>query len=153
MTTRQPSTHTTSRTRPVVVAAALAGAALFVACGAPTRQSATTSGGGGAEAITVKATEFAFSPSTVRVPAGRPVRVVLDNVGRIEHDFTVPALPASGVRTSGGAPGRAGAVTAYAAAGKQGWVELTPTEKGTYGVECTVPSHKDAGMIGTLVVE
>lgn len=156
MTTRPRTTRTTCHKRPAVIAVALASAALVAACGAQTRQAATGAGtgaGAGTEVITVKATEFAFSPSTIRVPDGRPVRLVLDNVGLIEHDLAVVRLPASGVRTGGGAHDHKDAVAAHAAAGKQAWVEFTPTRKGTYDVECTVPGHKDAGMTGKLVVE
>jgi uncharacterized cupredoxin-like copper-binding protein len=148
--THQANTRTTCRRRPALVAVALAGAALLAACGAQTRQAAA---GAGTEVITVKAAEFAYSPSTIRVPAGRPVRLVLENAGLIEHDLTVVRLPATEVRTGGGIHSHKDEVAAHAAAGKRAWVEFTPTEQGTYDVECTVPGHKDAGMKGKLVVE
>ena len=37
--------------------------------------------------------------------------------------------------------------------GGSGTLEFTPTEPGEYEYYCTVPGHKEAGMLGTLVVE
>ena len=45
------------------------------------------------------------------------------------------------------------AVHVAAAPGATGTVDFTPSEAGTYEFYCTIEGHKEAGMVGTLVVE
>jgi len=94
----------------------------------------------GASPRTVKVTakEFAFEPKEVKVRAGQPVRLVLENKGVIEHDLVVDKL---GVKIQAIQPG------------KTVEVSFTPKTKGRYPIVCSVPGHKEAGMTGTLVVE
>lgn len=84
---------------------------------------------------------------------GRPARIVVENVGLLEHDLKVVGVPSRDVRVSGTAHGHAGDVAAHAMPGTQEWVEFTPIEKGTYDFECTIADHKDVGMRGKLIVE
>lgn len=135
---------------------ALAAAALVAGCGT---QRATPSPAGGAppagdaQVVQVRATEFGFSPGTIRVTAGQPVRLVLTNGGQIEHDLRVEKVPASGIKLSEAGHGHgAGEVAAHTEKGTQAWVEFTPTKPGTYELVCTIAGHKDAGMKGQLVV-
>jgi uncharacterized cupredoxin-like copper-binding protein len=90
------------------------------------------------QTVKVTAKEFAFEPKEIKVRAGQPVRLVLDNKGVIEHDIVVEKL---GVKTQPVQPGKT--------------VELsfTPKAKGRYPIVCSVPGHKEAGMTATLVVE
>ncbi len=37
--------------------------------------------------------------------------------------------------------------------GQTNTIEFTPTKPGTYEFFCTVAGHKEAGMVGTLVVK
>jgi uncharacterized cupredoxin-like copper-binding protein len=150
--------------RAVALGALIAGGLVLVGCGGSV-SSAGAAGSTGAAAtsreaqvITVKASEFAFSDSTIKVPANQPVRLLLDNAGVIEHDLRVVNLPAKEVHQAPGAEhgeghGHSGEVAAHATAGGKTWVEFTPTKKGRYAVECTIAGHKEAGMKGTLVVE
>lgn len=107
-----------------VVAVLLAGVALQA--GAP------------AQKVTVVAKEFAYTPDKVTVKVGRPVQLVLENKGVIEHDFVVDRFK---VKMGVIQPGKTGTVT------------FTPNAKGTFDFYCSVPGHKEAGMKGTLVVQ
>ncbi|MCS7236610.1 MAG: cupredoxin domain-containing protein [Armatimonadota bacterium] len=88
--------------------------------------------------VKVTAKEFAFEPRELKVKAGQPVKLVLENKGVIEHDIVLEKL---GVKTAVIPPGKSVEVT------------FTPKAKGRYPVVCSVPGHKEAGMTGTLVVE
>lgn len=88
--------------------------------------------------VKITAKEFAFEPKEVKVKAGQPVKLVLENKGVIEHDIVLDKL---GVKTSVIQPGKAAELT------------FTPKAKGRYPILCSVPGHKEAGMTGTLVVE
>ena len=131
-------------------------AALLAGCGAGGRTAAgaaAPSASGEPLIVTLKASEFSFGSPTVRVQVNRPVRLVMENGGLLEHDVKVVRVPARDVKTSGAAHGHAGEVAAHSLPGKQAWVEFTPTSKGTYALECTISGHKEAGMKGTLIVE
>lgn len=88
--------------------------------------------------VKVTAKEFAFEPKEVKVKAGQPVKLVLENKGVIEHDIVVEKL---GLKTSTIQPGKTAELT------------FTPKAKGRYPIACSVPGHKEAGMTATLVVE
>ena len=111
----------------MLLAATLLGAMILAACG------------GGASApqeITVEASEFKFDPATITVNVGQPVRVIVTNTGALEHTFTITDL---GVDE----PTPIGLTVTF---------EFTPTESGTFELICTVPGHKEAGMVGSVVV-
>lgn len=83
--------------------------------------------------ISVGATEFAFDPGAIEVPAGGEATITLTNKGTIEHDITVDALAVKILARPGQTT--SGTVTAKA---------------GTYDFYCSIPGHKQAGMVGTL---
>ena len=87
--------------------------------------------------ITVVTSEFKFSPDTINVRAGQHVRVTLDNKGTLKHDFHQSDLN----------------LQAEVDAGKKTVFEFTPTKVGTFDLTCDVPGHKDAGMVGKLIVQ
>lgn len=119
-------------------------------------------GGGSARpaGVKIEAKEFAFSPGNVEVTAGQPVKLTLQNTGALEHDFSILAIPMEGeAEASGSSDHNMGHVAeepelhVAAAANQNATLEFTPTKPGTYEYWCTVSGHKEAGMIGTLVVK
>jgi len=83
--------------------------------------------------IAVSAAEFAFDPAAIEVSAGAEATVTLTNKGTVEHDITVDALSVKIYAT----PGQTVSGTVTAAAG-------------TYEFYCSIPGHKQAGMVGTF---
>lgn len=99
-----------------------------------------------------------FEPAEVRVKAGQPVVVVLDNSkGSALHDFTIDDIPVTGVHGEDGAEhgmgGDEAAVHMALAPGKKDEMRFVATEAGEYEYYCTVPGHAEGGMKGTLIVE
>lgn len=90
-----------------------------------------------ARTVTVTATEFAFEPSTIRVEAGKTVRIRLRNEGTLSHNLHVKG---------------AGVHTGTIQGGGSDTVTVTPTETGTLRFFCKVPGHRQAGMKGRLEV-
>lgn len=90
----------------------------------------------GAAEVEITATDFAFSPGEITVPAGEPVNLTFVNGGALAHDLVVADL---GVHVAAGS-------------GQSSTVGFTPTEPGRYSMVCTYPGHADAGMRGTLQV-
>lgn len=134
----------------VLIAIGLSVAALVVA-------SNTEGGGGGTAAptgpsteLTVEASEFAFDPADVTIVADTDVPVTLDNVGAVEHSWTV--LEAGTTITSESEFDQSLAVTellANAGSSAEGSVNLAA---GTYQVICVIPGHFSAGMEGSIEV-
>ena len=120
-----------------------------------------TSGPAGGPAQTVVAREMAYVPIEVKGVVGRPVTIQLKNEGLLEHDFNVLGIRASGVKAvdagvssaHGSAHGSAPeAVHVAAGPGKTSTLTFTPLVAGEFPVACSVPGHKEAGMVGTQTV-
>src|SRR4051812_29630303 len=54
-----------------------------------------------ADEVHVVVREWSVEPATLNLPAGRPVTLVLDNRGQLEHDVTIPALNVQLVAAAG----------------------------------------------------
>lgn len=87
-------------------------------------------------------TEYAFLPATIKVSAGERVRLVVRNVGRLEHDLN------SGER--GRALGLAQFHLDRAQSATQDWT--APANATELRIVCTVPGHEASGMVGRIVV-
>lgn len=97
--------------------------------------------GGGSQGggkITIEMSEYAFNPSTINASAGATVQVTLKNVGSLEHDMHVDVVNATSELV---APGSS-----------LDWSFTAPSQAGEYDFWCTVPSHRELGMVGKLVV-
>jgi len=86
---------------------------------------------------TVLTKDFKFGQPELHVHAGETVTLRLDNEDMLAHSFDVDELD----------------VHADMPANEQTAVTFTPTTPGTYTFYCAVPRHREAGMVGTLVVE
>jgi len=87
-----------------------------------------------AKEISMSSSNFSFNPKTLTLKEGQPVKITFANSGT--HTFTIDEL---GVNESL----RGGSVT----------VEFTPSKSGTFEYYCTVPGHRQQGMVGTADVE
>jgi plastocyanin len=123
--------------RSLVFAVALAVIAFaIVACGGGASGGAST-GGGSALNVTVTLTEFKFDPGTVNATAGQTVNLTLVNKGSVVHTWV---LPAANVKVSVD-PGKTLTKT------------FTAPAAGSYDVTCDEAGHKEAGMVGKLIVK
>ncbi|MFX3637320.1 MAG: cupredoxin domain-containing protein [Candidatus Pristimantibacillus sp.] len=84
----------------------------------------------------VKATEFSFSPTSIRVVVGQKIRITLDNLGQEEHDFEI-------VGTN---------IHIHAASGQKNSMVVSINKAGYYQIICTLPGHQEAGMTATIHV-
>jgi uncharacterized cupredoxin-like copper-binding protein len=89
-----------------------------------------------ASAQTVTSFDIYFEPKEVTIPANTDVTFTLPNDGVSAHDFSIDEL---GIQVSL-PPGETQSVV----------INAPP---GSYEYYCNVPGHKEAGMVGTLVVE
>lgn len=125
--------------------------ALLTACGGTSQPSTE---------ITLDAMDFSYSPASVTVPVGEPVVLTLKNSGSVEHDFVIEKIDVKSVlkKDSGSdAHHTHGEEMNFdlhisAQPGDTSVLEFTISESGTYTFFCSVAGHKEAGMLGQLVV-
>ena len=94
---------------------------------------------GPAQEVTLTATEMAFSPATIEVATGQPIKMTLKNSGVIEHNWQAKL----GNET----------VLVTARAGQSASKTFNAPPAGTYTFICSLAGHEQAGMKGTLIVK
>ena len=110
-------------------------------------------------ALSLTASDIKFDQTSLEVTSGQPVKLTITNTGALEHDFNITEIPVTDVMPSGGDAGHSGHTSNAAdlhlavKAGETSTLEFTPTSPGTYDFECTVVGHKEAGMVGQLIVK
>ncbi len=82
-------------------------------------------------------TSLRFTPNQLTVNEGDTVKVTFKNVGG-KHDFRIDEF---------------GIATSILDSGEEETVEFVADKAGTYEFYCSIPGHRAAGMVGTLVVE
>ena len=87
--------------------------------------------------VRVEASNFAFTPNEIRLPASAEVNLVLVNTTSVTHDLTVPAL----------------GIHVVAGPGQTSSVGLRGLAAGRYDAYCSVPGHTELGMRATVVVQ
>src|SRR5262249_50242297 len=103
----------------------------------PTPTAAPSLGAGGEVAATVSMVDIGFGPTEVTIPANTDATIAVTNKGATVHNFNIDLL---NVHSGDIQAWQTGSVTISAPAG-------------TYQFYCTIPGHKEAGMVGTLHVQ
>ena len=80
--------------------------------------------------------DLAFQPNEITIAANTDVTIHAVNKGVLPHTFTIPDVADTGEVPGGDS--------------KTLTVNLPP---GEYTFDCTVPGHKEAGMVGKLIVK
>jgi len=118
--------------------------ALLAACSGGTvgGTKAPADGSSGGKTINVTATEFEFRPNKFEAKVGQKVTFKVTNKGTVEHNFVILSPDGSQELTK---------MTTQP--GETKTLEFTPTEAVTYAIDCNIAGHKEAGMVGELVVK
>ena len=130
----------------VALLALLAGCADSDGAGAPA---------GEVQRITVEMSELKYEPTRLSVKAGQPAEVTVRNVGTADHDFVVANLPAKDIKrvTAGhGDHGGGDEIVGHAKPKQTVRVRFTPLETGDFEIFCSLPGHREGGMVGVLTV-
>jgi uncharacterized cupredoxin-like copper-binding protein len=114
------------------------------------------------QAITLTARTMTYSPPAFEVVAGAPVELTFINEDALEHDFSILEIPVESVSEPDamsaehememGAAAMDPVLHVAAEPGATNNLTFTPTKPGAYEFFCTVAGHKEAGMVGTMVV-
>jgi len=107
--------------------------------------STDVSGGGGGEQAAaapakteVMLSDFKIEPTTISVPSGQPVEFTVTNHGQAQHSFAVDV----GAKTY---------ATDLIDPNGTATLDVPALDAGVYTAYCTVPGHKDLGMIATVL--
>lgn len=91
-------------------------------------------------AVTLEGTnDLKYMPDTISAEADQPVEITLDNISALEHNIVWDDAAE-------------GEVFLYTAAGESATASRTFEEAGEYGFHCSIPGHKEAGMVGTVTI-
>lgn len=82
--------------------------------------------------------DYRFEPSQIEVPAGKPVKMVLENVGNVDHEIEILGLHE--------------AIEIELPPAGRGELLLPAMQAGTYPMVCDMPGHLMQGMKGNLIV-
>jgi len=105
----------------------------------------------GAPVVEVQLSSFDFTPSTIQLPAGKPVVLRLVNKSGGGHNFQAPQFfSASVVREADRAV--VGNGTIELSGGATTDIGVVPAA-GSYRLKCTHTMHATFGMTGRIVVE
>jgi uncharacterized cupredoxin-like copper-binding protein len=108
------------------------------------------------QTIALALNEFQFQPAEITVNVGQPIKLVLKNNGTVLHDFVSTDAMVEVMEEHGAEHDMAGMETnmhAAIEAGQQSTLEFKAMQAGTYTFYCTVAGHKEAGMVGKLIVK
>ena len=99
-----------------------------------------SSGGGGSSPLNVSmtATEFKYDPNVINASPGQTINLTVKNVGTVQHTWVFDQEHIKLTMD----PGQSASKTFTA-----------PTAPGTYQFYCDEPGHKEAGMVGQLIVK
>ena len=123
--------------------------------------------------ITMRTENFKFLPETITVKVGEKIRLRLENHDPVLHDYTTDEAEFIVLEADGAAHEDHEAVTVHDdghEVGPEAQVSLQPlhiaaegnehgelvfeaTEAGEYEFYCSAPGHREAGMVGTIIIE
>ena len=123
--------------------------------------------------VTMRTEDFRFVPETVTVKVGETIRLRLENHDPVLHDYTTDEDEFIVMEASGASHGDHDAMAAddddremdpeaqvslqplhiAAEANDYGELVFEATEAGEYEFYCSVPGHREAGMVGKIVIE
>ncbi|HWK81109.1 MAG TPA: cupredoxin domain-containing protein [Thermomicrobiales bacterium] len=81
--------------------------------------------------------DIAFAPKELTIAADTDVTITITNEGVLQHDFVIDS----------------GAIESILLNGGDSDTVVVNLPAGTYQFYCSVPGHREAGMVGTLIVE
>lgn len=90
-----------------------------------------------ATSVSVEFVDLAFSETAITIPANTDVTFIFTNNGVLPHNFTIDNPQVFSGDLTGG----------------QSSEVAVNLPAGTYEFYCSIPGHKEAGMVGTLTVQ
>lgn len=110
-------------------------------------------------AVSVIAQNTKFSPAEFTIASREEVTLALENRDAFEHDLQVDGLDVEVIaggtirpEHDAGHGSTAGVLAVHTAGNETDSITFRASTPGSYEFYCTIPGHKDSGMVGTLTV-
>lgn len=109
--------------------------------------------------IQVNPSNFSYSPSKINLSKNKKVLLTFTNHDSVEHDIVIvkmPTLPNTDQENSsshGSHDSHGDGLHLHASPHEEENISFTPTETGTYEFYCSLPGHRENGMVGIIIVE
>ena len=112
---------------------------LLAACGGGSVQPINSTPTPGVKEIVLEGpNELKFVPDSGTAKVGQEVKITLKNTGALEHNFIWDDTGEEAIATQ---------------AGESKSTTRTFDTAGEYTFSCSIPGHKEAGMVGKLIIE
>ncbi|MFK9120387.1 plastocyanin/azurin family copper-binding protein [Peribacillus frigoritolerans] len=102
-------------------------------------------------ALEVKALDFSYEPRNISINRGKEYEITLKNDGKDEHDINIVSRDEFYKKNTEDLHGE-GSFHLHAKAGESASAKIGSLPAGNYIFYCTLPGHKEAGMIGKITV-
>ena len=104
--------------------------------------------------VVIETSDLSYSPKELVVEKNTPITVELKNSDQIEHDIEIKDLSFNMVSESKHHHGvKENVLHLHAEPLKTSEMTFSIKEVGTFEFYCTIPGHKENGMVGKLVVK
>lgn len=104
--------------------------------------------------LTVFPSEFSYTPSEITLTKGQETALTLNNLDSVDHDIEIKQIAVK--KSDNNKHANRGTDQAdfhlHASGKSEAALSFTPLESGVFEFYCTIPGHKENGMIGTITV-
>ncbi|WP_237262390.1 plastocyanin/azurin family copper-binding protein [Sporosarcina ureae] len=103
--------------------------------------------------IAIETTEMKYSKTKILVEKDKPITLTLKNLDKIDHDIEIRTSSFNITKKSEQNHGQdKNLLHLHAAPENTETLTFSLTESGIYEFYCTIPGHKELGMIGRFIV-
>lgn len=104
--------------------------------------------------LSVHTTNFSYTPSNITIKKGQLVTLTLNNTDTFEHDIEIRNFPYEIQNTVEHMNHSNSNLDfhIHAPANSEKTLKFTPIKSGIYEFYCSIPGHKEKGMVGRLII-
>lgn len=106
------------------------------------------------QVITIQAKNMKYSKTKVVVEKNQSITLILENQDNIEHDIEmkIPSQNDNGLKLKHNHGTEENLIHLHAEPKSTEQLTFNPTDSGVYEFFCTIPGHKESGMVGQVIV-
>ena len=102
--------------------------------------------------ITIQTFNMKYKQTEIVLEKDQPVNLILNNKDNIEHDIEVILPNMNEIQSDHEHSSKANMIHLHANSKETKSIRFIPTKAGSYEFVCTVPGHKELGMVGKIIV-
>lgn len=102
--------------------------------------------------ITIQTFNMKYKQTEIILEKNQPVNLILNNEDNVEHDIEVILPNINEIESDHEHSSKANMIHLHANSKEKQSIRFIPTTVGSYEFVCTVPGHKELGMVGKIIV-